>query len=271
VNPRVPAFLRAVTRVECGVVASAALLLLTSPKWGGSEVWAWITPPFNARYVGVIYLAALVPLVILAVSGRWSPGRLVLWEIFVFTGAIMVVMLAYAGRFEWARVATWVFWPLYLFLPVNSAVFLWRLRDWKVPEPLVHARAALTVLAVVLGGYGLALLIVPGTATDFWPWPVDAFHARIYAATYLTPAVGAWVIRGGATHDELRTLGITLVTFGIAAIAAVLVTDTQVPAAARVDYDARWWAFFALNALPVLAGAALLSARPASAPASTPA
>jgi hypothetical protein len=59
------------------VVASAALLLLAAPNWGGSEVWAWITPPFNARYVGVIYLAALVPLVILAVSGRWSPGRLV--------------------------------------------------------------------------------------------------------------------------------------------------------------------------------------------------
>ncbi len=111
-NPRVPGFLRAVTWVECGVVGSAAALLLTTPKWGGTDIWAWITPPFNARYVGVIYLAALVPLVILAVTARWSPGRLVLWEIFIFTAAIMVVMLAYADRFEWARVATWVFWPL---------------------------------------------------------------------------------------------------------------------------------------------------------------
>jgi hypothetical protein len=127
-NPRVPDFLRAVTWVECGVVASAALLLLTTPKRGGQDIWAWITPPLNARYVGVIYLAALVALLVFAVHGRWNPGRLVLWEIFVFTTAIMVVMLAYAGRFEWARVATWVFWPLYLFLPVNSAVFLWRLR-----------------------------------------------------------------------------------------------------------------------------------------------
>ncbi len=219
-------------------------------------MWAWITPPFNARYVGVIYLAALVPLVIFAVSGRWSPGRLVLWEIFVFTAAIMVVMFAYAGRFEWARVATWVFWPLYFFLPVNSAVFLWRLRDWKVPGPLIHARAALTVLAVLLGSYGLALLIVPETATDFWPWPVDAFHARIYAATYLTPAVGAWVLRGGAAPAELSTLGATLVTFGVAAILAVPTNTT----------------FFVINAAPILAGVALLvSARPASAPAATPA
>src|SRR4051794_386342 len=107
------------------------------PKRGGQDIWAWITPPLNARYVGVIYLAALVALLVFAVHGRWNPGRLVLWEIFVFTTAIMVVMLAYAGRFEWARVATWVFWPLYVFLPVNSAVFLWRLHDWRAPEPPV--------------------------------------------------------------------------------------------------------------------------------------
>ena len=270
-NPRIPGFLRAVTWVECGVVGAAAALLLTTPKWGGTDIWAWITPPFNARYVGVIYLAALVPLVILAVTARWSPGRLVLWEIFIFTAAIMVVMLAYADRFEWARVATWVFWPLYLFLPVNSAVFLWRLRDWRVPEPLIHARAAMTVLALVFGGYGVAMLVIPEDATGFWPWPVDAFHARIYAATYLTPAVGAWVLRTGATPAELRTLGVTLVTFGIAAILAVLVTDPVVPAAAQVDYDAGTWLFFAINVAPVLVGAALLSGARASAPAATPA
>ena len=220
-NPRVPEFLRAVTWVECVVVAAAAGLLLSAPEWGGSEVWAWRTPPLNARYVGVVYLGALVPLVVFAARGRWSPGRLVLWEIFVFTVAIMVVMLAYAGRFEWARLATWVFWPLYVFLPVNSAVFLWRLRDWRPPEPLSHARAALTVVALSLGGYGVALLIIPGRATEFWPWPVDAFHARIYAAAYLAPAVGAWVLRRGATPEELRTLGITFVTMGVAAIVAV--------------------------------------------------
>src|SRR4051812_49602504 len=112
------------------------------PKRGGQDIWAWITPPLNARYVGVIYLAALVALLVFAVHGRWNPGRLVLWEIFVFTTAIMVVMLAYAGRFEWARVATWVFWPLYVFLPVNSAVFLWRLRDWRgAGAPLPPPRA----------------------------------------------------------------------------------------------------------------------------------
>ncbi len=129
----------------------------------------------------------------------------------------------------------------------------------------------MTVLALVFGGYGVAMLVIPEDATGFWPWPVDAFHARIYAATYLTPAVGAWVLRTGATPAELRTLGVTLVTFGIAAILAVLVTDPVVPAAAQVDYDAGTWLFFAINVAPILIGAALLSGARASAPAATPA
>jgi hypothetical protein len=270
-NPRVPDFLRAVTWVECAVVGGAAGLLLTLPKWGGQDMWAWMTPPFNARYVGVIYLGALVPLVIFAVTARWSPGRIVLWMIFVFTAVIMVVMFAYADRFEWPRLATWVFWALYLFLPVNSAVFLWRLRDLRVPEPLVRMPTAMTALALVLGGYGIALLAIPEDATRFWPWPVDAFHARIYAATYLTPAVGALVILRGSTPEEIRTLAATLIVFGIAAVLALLATDPIVPAAAKVDYDGGTWAFLAINVAPVLAGAALFSAVRTSAPAAMPA
>jgi hypothetical protein len=263
-NPRIPDFLRTVTWVECVVVASAAAMLYLAPHLGGQDYWAWRTPPFNARYVGAIYLGALVPLVILAITARWSPGRIVLWMIFTFTAAIMVVMLAYAGRFEWARFATWVFWALYLFLPVNSAVFLWRLRGLPVPDLVEQgraARAALTLLAVAFGGYGLALIVIPDDATSFWPWPVDAFHARIYAATYLTPAVGTWVVRRAGSLAEYRTLGLTMVTFGLAAIGVVLLTDSSVSAGG----------FYAINALAVLIGAALLSAARASAPAATPA
>ena len=142
--------------------------------------------------------------------------------IFVFTAVIMVVMLA------------------------------WRLRDLRLPEPLVRMPAAMTALALVLGGYGIALLAIPEDATSFWPWPVDAFHARIYAATYLTPAVGALVIRRGGTSAEIRTLAATMIVSG-------------------VGYDGGTWAFFAVNVAPVLAGVALLRAARAGAPVATPA
>jgi hypothetical protein len=131
--------------------------------------------------------------------------------------------------------------------------------------------AAMTALALVLGGYGIALLAIPEDATGFWPWPVDAFHARIYAATYLTPAVGALVLRRGGTPAEIRTLAATMIVFGVAAVLALPATDPIVPAAAKVDYDGGTWAFFAINVAPVLAGVALLRAVRAGAPVATPA
>jgi hypothetical protein len=60
------------------------------------------------------------------------------------------------------------------------------------------------------------------------------------------------VLRSGATPEELRTLGITLVTFGVAALIAVPTNST----------------FFVINVAPIVAGVALLlSAARASAPA----
>ena len=264
-NPRIPDFLRAVTWVECGVVAGAAGLLYTLPTWGGQDIWAWQTPPFNARYIGSIYVGALVPLLILAITARWSPGRIVLWMIFVFTTAILLVMLAYTDRFEWARFATWLFWALYVFLPVNSAVFLWRLRDLPLAGATTRSPAAsagLTLLALAMGGYGLALLAVPEDAASFWPWPVDDFHGRIYAAAYLTPAAGALVVRRAGSRDEYRTLGITLAAGGVAAVLAIFITDPGVEDP---------WGFYALNLVPALIGVALVTAAPGRAPAASPA
>lgn len=266
-NPRVPAFLLAVTRLECVVVFTAAALLFLAPAKGGEDVWAWTTPPFNARYIGAIYIAALVPLVIFALRARWSPGRLVVWMILVFTASIMVVMFTDPNRFEWDRLFTWVFWALYIFLPFNAAYFLWSFRGLPVAGQVPTAtpwRLTLTGLALALGAYGIALLAVPESATDFWPWPVDAFHARIYAATFLAPAVGVWLVRKRGSPAEYQTIALTLLALGVASILAVVLTNSNAAPAAQVDYgELGTWAFFGMNAIAALVGAALLTVRPA--------
>ena len=149
-NTGIPTFLRAVTIVECLVVFAAGFLLFFQPG-PAKDVWAWTIAPFNSRYMGAVYFAAFLPLLVFAWTARWCPGRVILWMIFVFTTAVGVVMVVYAKMFEWARRATWVFWPLYLFLPFNAAYFLYRLRGVPVTgsesaRPLW--RAALLVLAL---------------------------------------------------------------------------------------------------------------------------
>lgn len=257
-NPRIPSFLRLVTWVESLVVFAAAAVLFSAPSLG-ARLWAWSPPPFNSRYVGAVYFAALLPLVVMAVMGRWAPGRLVLWMILTFTTSIMIVMLFNVPLFEWSRWGTWAFWFLYLFLPLNSIIFLVRLRGWAPSEPRDSPGGGLMrAIAAVLVLYGLALLIVPEAATSFWPWPVDAFHGRIYAATFVTPAVGAWLLRDRGAAREYLVLGLTLAVLGVFSIAGTMWTSATVPPERQVDYAALGTIlFFAMNLLLAVGGTAL--------------
>ncbi len=80
-----------------------------------------------------------MPLLIVAVTGRWNPGRVVLWMILAFTTEIMLVMFFYTSAFHWDRADTYGFWVLYLFFPFNSAAFLYP--PGGFPEPSAGARA----------------------------------------------------------------------------------------------------------------------------------
>ena len=260
-NTAVPSFLRLVTIVESIVVGVTATVLFFLPSVGNA-IWAWAIPPFNSRYVGAIYFAAFLPLVIFAISGRWSPGRLVLWMIFAFTTSIGLVMLIHIPNFDWGRPATYAFWFLYIFLPFNSAFFIYRLRDLKVAGGKNIAASWQTLLlgiTIVLGLYGIGLLIMPETLTAFWPWTIDAFHGRIYAATFITPAVGAWLIYKQSTVSERLVLGLTLLALGVLSIIGVIWTSATVPAARQIDYSSLGtWVFFGMNIASGLAGLGLI-------------
>src|SRR5690606_16433378 len=106
--------------IECSVVFFAAVLLFFFPSIA-RDLWAWEIPPYNSRFVGAIYIAAYIPLIILWSNKRWLPAKMILWQIFLFTSVIMVVMFIHINNFAWSRVATFlVFFPLYIFLPINS-------------------------------------------------------------------------------------------------------------------------------------------------------
>ena len=247
-NPRVPAFLRLVIAVECSVVFAAGNLLFFLPGMA-ADLWAWTVPPFNSRFVGAVYLAAYIPLIIFWFIPRWIPGRLTLWMILTFTTLVMVTILTHREVFEWNRLATFIYWPLYIFLPVNSAIFLLRSKEADIAKrysPSSMLRMALLLFALLGGAYGIGLLIAPEPLTAFWPWDVDAFHARMYAAAFITPAVAAWILssrRGFAV--EYLSFGLNLVAGGFLPILGTLWTNVQVPAARQINLNSPGtWIFF---------------------------
>ncbi|HSL30742.1 MAG TPA: hypothetical protein VK900_16190 [Anaerolineales bacterium] len=240
-NPEVPSFLRMVVAVECSVVFAAGILLFFLPDLA-SDLWAWTIPPFNSRFVGAVYLAAYIPLILFWFVPRWSPGRLTLWMILTFTTLVMLTMFIHRNIFEWNRLATLIFWPLYIFLPINSAIFLLRSKQLRITyrydAPAV-LRRILLMFAFLGGAYGLGLLLEPETLTGFWPWNVDAFHGRMYAAAFVTPAVAAWLLSSTRAHAaEYLSLGLNLIAGGFLPVAGTLWTNMRVPAERQLSFSA---------------------------------
>lgn len=263
-NPPVPVFLRLVTAVECSVVFVAAVLLFFLPGLA-AELWPWTIPAFNSRFVGAVYWAAYLPLIIFWLVPRSIPGRLTLWMIFTFTALTLIAMIVHLDAFEWDRIATFlVFWPLYIFLPINSAIFLIRAKGAGLAKgydgPL-SLRIVLLIFAMLGGAYGLGQMIAPEALTRFWPWPVDAFHGRIYAAAFVTPAVGAWILSFRRRFAvEHLSMGLNLIAGGFLPILGTLWTNVSVPAERQVNFaSVGTWAFFFLFFLPGTLGIVLIA------------
>ncbi len=262
----IPTFLRGVTIVEVLVVLVSAVGLFFFPATA-RELWAWSPAPFNARNLGAIFFTALLPLTVLACSGRWAHGRVVVWMIFSFTASVMVAMLAHWEAFAWERIGAWGFWFLYLFLPVNSAVYLYRLRRWPLPgsqAPDDTTRWLLLGAAGTAGAYGLALLATPSGASAFWPWPVDVFHARMYASAFIAPAVAAFVLVRRCTAAELLILGAALAVFGTMSLAGMSWTHLAAPVERQVDFTTPGTALFVLMQTLLIGWGGALMARAAA-------
>ncbi len=236
-NPPITTLLRAFTILEAFVLAVVGFSLFVFPDWT-HDVWAWELTPFNTRFLAAIYLASFVSVGSLAVIARWAPGRVVTPMILLFTTLVLFVSLTDTGRFETDRLATAGWWILYIVLPLNSAYFLWKFRG--TPPALAQDTPRLlggflVLEALVMGVYGLLMLIAPTWSTSFWPWPIDAFHGRLYSAVFLVLALGALLVCRYAARNELGTFAATQITFGVFAIAGLLIVDADLD---KVDWSA---------------------------------
>jgi hypothetical protein len=185
--------------------------------------------------------------------------------ILTFTALVTIAMIIHWDAFEWARPSTFlVFWPLYIFLPINSAIFLLRSNGAEVAKGYdgpTTLRIVLLIFALFGAAYGLGLLIAPEALTRFWPWQVDAFHGRMYAAAFVTPAVVAWLMSFRRRFAvEYLSMGLNLVAGGFLPVLGTLWTNISVSAERQVNFSAAGtWAFFILFLLTGILGVVLIA------------
>ncbi len=236
-NPKISFLLRFLTFAEVLVVFASGAGLFFIPELAGA-LWPWELLPFNARFLGAVYSASCISAVMQTLHGRWSPARVVTPMIFTFTAVIMVLSFAYLPVFDFQRWEVWVWFLLYIIIPVNCAYHLWLYRNLPPADSLPTTTAARNILltqAIVLGIFGLALLVAPAFAKNFWSWEIDIFHAQMYSVTFLTPAIGAFLLAKAASKTEWLTMGLTQAVLGAFPILGVLIVDASIK---KVDWSA---------------------------------
>src|SRR5690349_9212912 len=120
-NPRISPLLRIITAIEVWVLIFTGFGLFFF--WGLiNPVWPWNLAPFNAGFLGSIYLSALFMAAILVKEGTWFPARIITAMILVFTSIVFIVSVAYFSSFDQSRpMSLWGWFILYAVLPVNAA------------------------------------------------------------------------------------------------------------------------------------------------------
>ena len=257
-NPKITRLLVTITAVESIVLLIAGVGLLLFPSVIG-PMWPWNLSPFNTLLLGTAYSASLVATTMLVVFRRWAPARVIVPMIFIFTAIVLVVCLIYIDRFDFSYWGTWVWFFLYVIIPANALFHIWLYRNLIAvnENPLTRLwRVVFFIPTLLLGLYGLGLLVAPDAFSGSWPWPIDDFHGRMYSVLYLTPAMGVVLLFGAAASIELLTMGLTQVVGGIVPIVGLVLIDNRVN---KVDWSALGtWLWIGSFAVILLTGIGLI-------------
>jgi hypothetical protein len=257
-NPKITKLLLTVTAFESLVLLVAGVGLLLFPSLF-IPIWPWEMPIVNAVILGSVYAASLVATITVVVVGRWAPTRVVVPMILIFTSIVLIVCLFYLDVFDFRRWETWFWFIIYLIIPINAAYHVWLYRNLKPvnPNPMPTLwRNLLLVPIMLLGLYGIGLLISPDRFSSFWPWPLSAFASQLYSVLYITPALGALLMFGAAASIELLAAGLTQAVGGLVPIIGVLIVGNQPH---KVDWsEIGTWLWFGSFAIILLSGLGLI-------------
>jgi hypothetical protein len=231
------------------LLAAAVLVLLAgiqlfvfTGQTGTHFAWT-ISNPLAAAFLGAGYWASVA---IEALAGRqaaWANARIAVPAVLVFTVLTLVATLLHLDKFHFGgsfaagtQIVTWAWIAIYVLVPLLMLIGLAvqaRIPGQDPPRsaPLAGwVYGALTVQAVGLFGFGVALFAAPAQTAPLWPWKLTPLLAQV---------TGAWLIGLGvaAAHALLER---DALRFRPAAVGSVLLAVLQSIALARYPHLFEW-------------------------------
>jgi hypothetical protein len=179
--------------------------------------WPWKLTPFNTRFLGAMYLSAVLPLLFCIMRPQSAPLRIVLPMFAFFTTFLLLVSCAHISSFHESRTSSHIWFGLYGMDSFVALYFLWSRRQQLLRMDSVRSPRWPTIYraeAILLGGYGGGLLLAAPLFAPFWPWPLDEFHSHLYSGLFLAGALANWYLSHSASWIERLTLGLTQTVLG---------------------------------------------------------
>jgi hypothetical protein len=180
-----------------------------NPKQIDSAI-PWLVPPLHARFLGSMYLAGGICMVLcILFVKRWAEVRVICLMIAIWTGILFSVSLFYLDQFDFARIQPWIWFGAYLIFPLIALWLAWRYwsvdrMEEDVPSMDSWARGAFMAFGAAAVLLGLVLLVATPIMVTAWPWKITPMLAQIYSAPLLSYGIGSLLLSRQRTWKEVR-------------------------------------------------------------------
>ncbi len=180
--------------------------------------------PLNERFVAALYLAGGIGVLLAAFSRRRGEARIfVLGFAFAITVILVQILLRWNDYMADSLPHRPAFLGAYVLDFIFSVVVVPAAGYLVVPPRVRHARTVLFLIeSVVLAVVGLALLLVPVLAAQVWPWALPPVLSQLYAAFFLSVALGAFLAAGDSSEVAIRTFTVTTLALTVLILVASL-------------------------------------------------
>lgn len=188
----------------------------------------WQLPPLCATFLGSMYFAGTIAMIMGIVSRRWSEIDVIVPMTVIWTGGLTIVSLFYLPKFDFSRTQVWVWFAAYIAYPIIGMIYMWKYRsDARAHDPNdvrlpLWVKLYLPIQGTLLTVLAIVLLFAPHTVQSLWAWKTGILMLQLYSMPLLAMGMGSFLLARQVTWSEIRVGVIAIAVFMILELAASL-------------------------------------------------
>jgi len=225
-----------VTRNQKIYFAAVGLLALWVGVWGFfipdrvDKAIPWLVPPFHARFIGAIYLSAVIIMGGSMMASYYKEVRVATIMVSVWTGSLFIISLFYLNEFNFSRGPVLFWFGAYIAYPIIGFWFARTNRNISGESAGVGLpnwiRNYFLAQGVIITALSLVLFLAPDFMLTVWPWKVTRMLAQIYSGPFLSFGIGSLLLSRQRDWSEIRVVAAGYFAFALGVLIASAIHRT---------------------------------------------